>query len=208
MNSVEQKDFVNSYISRMGNIDGDIVEKFVKSYFGEGTSFNNETGMILDAIGIWKDARDFEKKTSAMTFVERVFTENTGGGCMVDFIQLKDGRCIGINEECLVVYPSYNIFYHDHISTISFPLIEFKPTLREKHESYCPANDGFGCKCWDIDYIAEVALNSACAKIQEMLDVPTGDLAGEVFGGQEGEDISEILRKYIAQEMDAKLNGR
>ena len=37
-------------------------------------------------------------------FVKRVFTEDTGGGCYVDFIELDDGRLIGINDECVVLY--------------------------------------------------------------------------------------------------------
>ena len=38
------------------------------------------------------------------THIEEVFTENTGGGCMVDFIHLMDGYRIGISDECIVLY--------------------------------------------------------------------------------------------------------
>lgn len=44
-------------------------------------------------------------------FIKKVWTENTGGGCMVDMIELEDGRVIGINEECVVLYESMDQFY-------------------------------------------------------------------------------------------------
>jgi len=208
MNTIEREAFAKAYANNVAHTGENEVMQFLTHYFNdEDKVYGSENyTTIVDALGIWRDAKSYQKETSALYYIEKTFTENTGGGCMVDFIQLKDGRCIGLNEECMVVYPSYNLFYHDHLSTINFPVIKFEPCLQERHEPYCPANDGFPCKCWDIDYIAEVALNSACAKIQEMLDVPTGDLAGEVFSGQKGENIGEILKDYIAQEMNAKLN--
>jgi hypothetical protein len=48
---------------------------------------------------------------SKMEYIEKVFTENTGGNNMVDFIILKDGRCVGINDECIVLYKSYDAVY-------------------------------------------------------------------------------------------------
>jgi len=30
---------------------------------------------------------------------------------MVDFVQLKDGRILGINDECVVLYESIEAFY-------------------------------------------------------------------------------------------------
>ena len=42
-----------------------------------------------------------------MTFVEKTFTENMGGGCMVDFLILTDGRCVGIDSDSIVLYKSY-----------------------------------------------------------------------------------------------------
>jgi len=46
-----------------------------------------------------------------MKYIDKSFTENTGGGCWVDFLILNDGRCVGINDECLVLYPSYDAVY-------------------------------------------------------------------------------------------------
>ena len=46
-----------------------------------------------------------------LTYIESIFTENTGGGCMVDFIQLDNGKIIALNDECICIYNSLNDFY-------------------------------------------------------------------------------------------------
>jgi hypothetical protein len=43
-----------------------------------------------------------------MTYIHHVFTENTGGGSMVDYVCLKNGKVIGISDECLVLFDSYD----------------------------------------------------------------------------------------------------
>lgn len=43
--------------------------------------------------------------TSEHQFISEMFTENTGGGCMVDVLMLADGRYIGITDEAVVMYP-------------------------------------------------------------------------------------------------------
>ena len=45
-------------------------------------------------------------ETKNTSYIAQYWTENTGGNCMVDFIQLKDGRVIGITDESICVYPS------------------------------------------------------------------------------------------------------
>ena len=47
---------------------------------------------------------------TTLNYIDRVFTENTGGGTMVDFVQLKDGRILGVNDECVVLYESMEAF--------------------------------------------------------------------------------------------------
>ena len=46
-----------------------------------------------------------------MNYIKRVFTENTGGGTMVDFVELLDGQILGINDEYVVLYESLEAFY-------------------------------------------------------------------------------------------------
>jgi hypothetical protein len=41
-----------------------------------------------------------------MKYIRETFTENMGGGCLVDFLVLNDGRCVGINDESIVLYKS------------------------------------------------------------------------------------------------------
>jgi hypothetical protein len=45
------------------------------------------------------------------SFIEKVTTLDTGGSCDVDFVHLPDGRVIGINDECIVLYESMTDFY-------------------------------------------------------------------------------------------------
>ncbi len=39
-----------------------------------------------------------------LTFIKKSWTEQTGGGVMVDYIRLKNGELIGITDECIVNY--------------------------------------------------------------------------------------------------------
>jgi len=48
---------------------------------------------------------------TSLNYIDRVFTENTGGGSMVDFVQLKDGRILALNDECVVLFESIDDFY-------------------------------------------------------------------------------------------------
>jgi hypothetical protein len=62
---------------------------------------------------------------NAGKFVKHIFTEDTGGGCYVDFLELSDGRIIGINEECAVLYKNIDqVFEGGHEQ--SFSLLETK----------------------------------------------------------------------------------
>lgn len=62
-----------------------------------------------------------------MQFIKNTFTEYTGGGFHVDFVTLSDGRVIGINEECIVVYPSFDAFNNQN--GFNLPHLEFHPKL-------------------------------------------------------------------------------
>jgi hypothetical protein len=66
-----------------------------------------------------------------MKFITKTFTEYTGGGFYVDFVELNDGRCIGIDENCLVVYPSFEAFNTG--DGVGLPCLQFdKPIPKEK----------------------------------------------------------------------------
>jgi hypothetical protein len=81
-----------------------------------------ETGEAVHAVeaarlskisGIAIDDNGLIRAVQASTFVNEVFTENTGGGCMVDFIALKDGRFVTLNDEAIGVFSSVDSFYED-----------------------------------------------------------------------------------------------
>jgi hypothetical protein len=45
-----------------------------------------------------------------MKFINKIFTEYNGGGFYVDFVELKNGLCIGINEDSICIYESFEEF--------------------------------------------------------------------------------------------------
>lgn len=59
-------------------------------------------------------------------YIHTTFSENTGGGVICDFVMLKNGQCIGISNECVSVYPSYDAFYESHGDE---PTIALSPTM-------------------------------------------------------------------------------
>jgi hypothetical protein len=66
-----------------------------------------------------------------MKYIKNTFTEYTGGGCYVDFVTLSDGRVIGINNETIVLYESFEAFNTPtddwiYLTQFSKPLPEIK----------------------------------------------------------------------------------
>lgn len=49
------------------------------------------------------------------TYIVDVWTENTGGGVMVDYIRLSNGHVIGINDECAVLYAEMSDGYKQYL---------------------------------------------------------------------------------------------
>ena len=58
-------------------------------------------------------------------FIEAVTTENTGGGTMVDFVILKDGRILGVNDDCVCLYNSMEHFYEHQEVVPTIELIDY-----------------------------------------------------------------------------------
>lgn len=44
-------------------------------------------------------------------FIESLHTETTGGGCMIDFILLKNGQLLAIDNDLAGLYDSYDDFW-------------------------------------------------------------------------------------------------
>lgn len=62
--------------------------------------------------------------TPHLNHVVKISTENTGGGCYVDFVTLHDGRVLGINEDCVVLYASIEDYYENNTEYQVINLVE------------------------------------------------------------------------------------
>lgn len=49
--------------------------------------------------------------TNLTSEVVKLETVNTGGGCLVDLITLSNGMVLGVNEECVCLYPNEAAFW-------------------------------------------------------------------------------------------------
>ena len=61
-----------------------------------------------------------------MEYIDHIESENTGGGCLVDFVVLKDGRVIGINDEYLCIYKSMDSFWGDSSESLCIDLLKWE----------------------------------------------------------------------------------
>jgi hypothetical protein len=75
---------------------------------------------LRDFVERWDKA----EATALGAFVDGITTENTGGGCMVDFVELQDGRCLGINEDVVCLYPSRACFDSAMLNYQELPQID------------------------------------------------------------------------------------
>jgi hypothetical protein len=121
-----------------------------------------------------------------MEYIEKLTFENVGGGSMVDFIHLKDGRIIGINDECAVLYSNMQEFWDcTSAPKPSFEIPKIKRMTSEKMAD-----------------LANEAANEAIRHIQEKLGIQAGDFAGLYFsGGDNWNVLTTILFDYIYTEI-------
>jgi hypothetical protein len=77
------------------------------------------------------------------TYVSQLGTENTGGGCMVDFITLKDGRVLTLNDEAIGVFMSKDAFYDDNgDNALHFMYMEASYKYELRNSNVVRTNDG------------------------------------------------------------------
>ena len=55
-------------------------------------------------------AKPVKKQYHPEGFIADISSMDTGGGCIVDFVHFKDGRVLGITDECVVLYKSMEQF--------------------------------------------------------------------------------------------------
>jgi len=81
----------------------------------QGEEYNYDTAHVSCPIGdehtlsISLPAGDLKGKFFRLVetenhWIDYVETEHTGGGCMVDFVKLKNGLQVGINDDAVVLY--------------------------------------------------------------------------------------------------------
>jgi len=169
--------------------------EFVVAAFSRGwiTPFNlgiDDDGNVVG--GLLGANAPFDKENEVATlgqFIKSISTENTGGGCMVDFIFLLDGRVIGVNDDCVVLYPTLEAFGQgdDDGSFDSFPVIDL-PVV----EAQALQQQGIGTFIQDI-------------QVEYTVDVLTLK-SGQVIGiDNETVCLYESLDKMTGGDMDAVI---
>lgn len=103
-----------------------------------------------------------------LTYVQNLETMNTGGGIMVDLIELKDGTFLGICDELVVQYQSIEQFYGDpnkgELNLNDLPLLTLiKPPPKRPEEILTEAQAiegikqvALGLKKYHEDFVSEV----------------------------------------------------
>lgn len=111
--------------------EGQIVELFHGVPQNAWPIYSAPDDVIVRALA-WNDANgDFEglprvhllqiflsdfivnKEKHVTDYITKIETVNTGGGCMVDFVHLPDGRVIGVNSDAIVLYSSMDAFFEN-----------------------------------------------------------------------------------------------
>ena len=117
--------------------------------------------------------------------------ENTGGGCIVDIIELQNGLTVCISDEYVGLYRDPEAFWED-----GNELEGFWMTRHTK----CPvATEN------EVEALADEALDAACKLIQDRIGQTDGGIAGFYFSGEE---VQAKLCGYIRAELKEKGIGK
>jgi hypothetical protein len=68
-----------------------------------------------------------------MEYVEKSFSENTGGGVICDFIILKNGQCIVVSNECICLVKDYETSSESYGSD---PTIYLTPMITREGKTF------------------------------------------------------------------------
>jgi hypothetical protein len=121
-----------------------------------------------------------------MNYIDKLTFENVGGGSMVDFIHLKDGRIIGLNDECAVLYNNMQEFWE--CGSDVKPSFDIPPLRRMTDAQMAD--------------LAENAANEAIKHVQDALGVKSGDFAGLYFSESSNWNaLNLIIKDYIRAEI-------
>jgi hypothetical protein len=106
-----------------------------------------------------------------MEYINQIETAYTGGGCTIDFVHLKDGRVIGINDEAVGLYDSMEAYAAGE--TLEFFWIPRKKSVSYgfEHGQIIELIDGVPAR-WDIHAVPDDVLRAALS-----WNDPNGDFA-------------------------------
>jgi hypothetical protein len=79
--------------------------------YGESLDHVMTSDDLQDVLDYIKTNNLLAEQTMIGKHIVKITTEDTGGHCDVDFVHLPDGRVIGIDENCAVLYASMQDFY-------------------------------------------------------------------------------------------------
>lgn len=118
-------------------------------------------------------------------YIEEITQEYT-----VDLLTLKDGRVVGINNECIVLYESMDEFCN--CSTNKLPTITIPPKKAMSDDAMAT--------------IATDAAHAAIAYIQNKIGQIDGDFAGDFFSSEERwNTLTTVLFDYLNAEIKSGL---
>jgi hypothetical protein len=202
------------------------LERMCERAIGEGM-LTGETAAEVDTVSmdviVLEDAQAGPAPSPASfasSYLLRVETVNTGGGCMVDLLHMQDGRCVGLNDESIVVYRNAQDF-HDNEDDRSVHSIWIASSIPGndaiKAVESLRSNEPDASACLEenpltqyrpevIDFDAEVdeAINQAFAHLQSKMGVTDGGFASAFMSGGNEETIRSILREYVVRELELK----
>jgi hypothetical protein len=118
-----------------------------------------------------------------MDYISQIETVYTGGGCTIDFVHLKDGRILGINDEAVGLYDSMDAYAAGE--TLEFMWIPRKKTVSYdfKDGQLVELCEGVLLKSWSIYSVPDDVLRAAVAwndKDGDFADTPRVHLL-EIF---------------------------
>ena len=136
------------------------------------------------------------KQSILCHFVKRSWDEQTGGGCMVSFVELENGHVLGIDNDSICLYGNEDQF-HDGIDGDFniFPMIDrtcFEQKLNKKK----------------ADLLADEVLNDMVASIQDRIGQKDGGFAGMHFEGEKWDSLVGLISEYIQKELTNLDNER
>ena len=109
--------------------------------------------------------------SSSLTFIKKAYSENTGGGVMVDVLIMEDGTTITVTEDCLVTWGCVDDFYNNEceagIDTVNFDAVKLRSVTDKAMAVFwsAVAESYPGIKTGDLAPDQQLKFEEACAEV-------------------------------------------